>query len=476
MSADSGADHGMRLTVTASEHRKVTDLFLLYASAACFFLGFMLLCAGARWDWIPGHITPLYALLRPHPLTLRHLIPLALCLVYLGALSKIGRIETSTLLTLVFFVVTSLLLSLAVASMNTGFAEVGAPFERYGLDYYGDVPLVRSPGQFIRDFAELRPHLSMHGKTHPPGPIILLWVFWRLSAGEPLQVAVWVVALASLTVVPLFLFVRDLAGREAATAAAALYVVTPTIILYNATSMNAVYALFAVTTMFLFFRAMDRRTAVYAPLAGLAFALTVFMSYDMAILGIFFAVIFLFSVFDSSCRRKSVIAAALMLATFVAFYGVLYLATGFNAVSSLMAAIGQVHKDLLYMELHTPRASYWIWRFGNPFEVFFFAGIPVAVLFVAEWVTRLRTRGSRSRADSYLIAALVMLVVFNFAYLGKSENARVSSFYFPFIIVPASLYLLRVIRETNSRTALYATVMLLFAQTWLMETLLDMYW
>jgi hypothetical protein len=42
--------------------------------------------------------------------------------------------------------------------------------------------------------------------------------------------------------------------------------------------------------------------------------------------------------------------------------------------------------------------------------------------------------------------------------------------------VPASLYLLRVIRETNSRTALYATVMLLFAQTWLMETLLDMYW
>ena len=466
----------MTLGVTAREPTKVTELRLLYVVAACGFLGFMLLCVAAHWTWIPRHVTPLYALFRPHPLTLRHLIPVAFCLLYIAALTRIDRISTSTLVTLVFFVVTSLLLSLAVASMNTGFAEVGAPFERYGLDYYGDVPLVRSPGQFLRDFAELRPHLSMHARTHPPGPILVLWVFWRLSGGDVLQVATWVVALASLTVVPLYLFARDLAGREAATTAAALYVVTPTIILYNATSMNAVYALFAVTTMFLFFRAMDRQTVIYAPLAGLAFAITVFMSYDMAILGIFFAVIFLFSVFDSSCRRKSVIAAALMLATFVAFYGVLYLATGFNGVSSLVAAVKQVHNDLVYMELYTPRASYWRWRLGNPFEVFFFAGIPVTVLFLAEWLTRLRARAARSRADKYLIAALVMLVVFNFAYLGKSENARISGFYFPFIIVPASLYLLRAIRETNSQTVLYVTVALLFAQTWLMETLLYTYW
>ncbi len=462
--------------MTSSKHLTLKELLLLYAAAACFFLGFMLLCVGMRWNWIPGHVTPLYALFKPQALTLRHLIPVVLCLLYLAALSKVDRINTSTLLTLAFFVVTSLLFSLAIASMNSGFAEVGAPFGRYGLDYYGDVPLVRSPGQFLRDFAELRPHMSMHAKTHPPGPILLLWVLWRLTAGETLQVAVWVVALASLTVVPLYMFARDLAGREAATAAAALYVVTPTIILYNATSMNAVYALFAVTTIFLFFRAMDRKTKVYAPLAGLAFALTVFMSYDMAILGIFFAVIFFLGVFDPARRRQTMLATALMLATFVAFYGLLLLTTGFNFASSLREAVAQVHMDLHNMELYTPRASYWIWRFGNPFEVLFFAGIPVAVLFALEWANRARAGTSRSRTDKYLIAAFVMLVVFNFAYLGKSENARVSSFYFPFIIVPASLYLLRTVRETNSRTALYATVLVLFVQTWLMETLLYMYW
>ncbi len=462
--------------MTLKLERRTTVLLVLYAGAACFFLGFLLLCAAAHWDWLPGHVTPLYALWQPHALTLRHLVPPALFLVFLAVLHKVGQPGTSTLLTLVFFVVVSLMFSLATAAMNTGFAEVGVPFARHGLEYYGDIPSVKSPGHFLRNFADIRPHLSMHGRTHPPGPILFLWALGFLTGGELVNVATGVVVIASLTVVPLYLFARDLAGRESALVAATLYVVTPTIVMHNATSMNAVYALFTVTTIFLFFRAMDRRTVVYAPLMGFAFAMTFFMSFDLANLGTFFAAVFFFSIVDSSRRRKTLIATALMLATFVAFYLVLYWMTGFNVVSALRTAVVQVREDLYYMELYTPRASYWVWRFGNPFEVLFFAGIPVAVLFFGEWIARVRAKTWQSRPDKYLIAALVMLVVFNFTYLGKSENARVSSYYFPFIIVPASLYLLRVIRETSSRTMLYVTAALLFAQTWLMETLLYIYW
>jgi len=69
-----------------------------------------------------------------------------------------------------------------------------------------------------------------------------------------------------------------------------------------------------------------------------------------------------------------------------------------------------------------------------------------------------------------------MLVVFNFTYLGKSEMARVSGFYFPFILVPAALYLQRTADETQSCLAPDISTMLLLAQTWMMETLLYMYW
>jgi len=451
-------------------------VFVLYGTAACLFVLLIVWCTVARQDWMPGHVVPLYAVLQLHPISVRHLIPLVVGAVYLVALRRIRGPGTPLWLILAVLVTTSVLLDLAVASMNSGYREVAAPFERYGLEYYGDVPFVRNPVQFLREFTELRPHMSMHARTHPPGPILLLWTLSLVTGGNLLVVATCVVALASLTVVPMYMFTRDLAGREAALTCASIYVVVPTTVLYNATSMNAVYALFAVTAVWLFYRAMDGDRLIYAPLMGLTFALTLFMSYDMANLGTFFAAMFFLSVFDPARTRKTLRATGLMLASFITFYVVLYFTTGFNVVTSVAAAVGQVREDLFFMELYTPRASYWVWRFGNPVEMLFFAGVPVTALFFAEWTARLRTGAWRSRIDRYLIAGLAMLVVFNFTYLGKSEMARVSGFFLPFIIVPAALYLDRAVRQSGSTMSVTVSIGLLLVQTWLMETLLYIYW
>jgi len=452
------------------------NLVVMYAIAALVFLATMVWWSIRHPDWIPDHVVPLYAALRPSPLSFRHLIPLAIGVVYVVALGKVRKAETPRWLVLTVLVATSLLLSLAICSMNRGYREVAAPFARYGLEYYGDIPSVRNPVHFLRNFEDIRPHLSMHGRTHPPGPIIMLWVLSFLTGGNALIVATLVVALASLTVIPLYMFTHDLAGRDVARICASLYVVVPTVVLYNATSMNAVYALFSVTAIWLFYRAMDRNAYVYGPLAGLAIALTFFMSYDMANLGTFFFVVFVFGVFEKARIRYTITATSLMALTFICFYMFLYGTTGFNVIRSLYSAVHQVREDLFFMETYTPRASYWIWRFANPVEVMFFAGIPVTVMFLAEWVSRLAAGAWRSRTDKYLIAGLAMMLVFNFTYLGKSEQARVSGFYFPFIIVPAAIYLHRVARQSGSEKIVTLSVALLLAQTWLMETLLYMYW
>ena len=451
-------------------------LFVLYGVAACLFVAIISWCTVVHQDWLPQHVVPLYALWLPRMLSLRHLVPILIGAVYLVALRRIRKTETPVWLVLTVLVLTSVALDLAVSSMNDGYQSVAAPFKRYGLEYYGDVPLVKNPAHFLENFLDIRPHLSMHGRTHPPGPLVLLWMLWLFTGGSMTIVATCVVVLASLTVIPMYLYTRSLAGRDAALTCASLYIVVPTIVLYNAMSMNAVYALFAVTTIWLFYRAMDSDRLLYAPLMGLAFALTFFMSYDMANLGTYFTVVFVFSMFDASRRRYTIIATTIAAATFVAFYLVLYFTTGFNVVTSLTAAVEQVREDLFFMETYTPRASYWIWRFANPVEVLFFAGVPVTVLFFAEWTSRLRTKAWRSRADIHLIAGLAMLIVFNFMYLGKSEMARVSGFYFPFIIAPAALYLHRMSDRKGSYCIVCVTAGLLLAQTWLMETLLYIYW
>jgi len=299
-------------------------LFVLYGAAACLFLMFIGWCTVTRQEWMPGHVVPLYALWLPHMPSLRHLVPILIGAVYLIALRRIRKAETPVWLVLTTLVLTSIALDLAVASMNDGYQSVAAPFERYGLEYYGDVPLVRHPAHFLRNFLEIRPHLSMHGRTHPPGPLVLLWVLWFFTGGSVTIVTTCVVALASLTVIPMYLYTRDLAGRDAALTCASLYIVVPTVALYNATSMNAVYALFAITTIWLFYRAMDSDKLWYTPLMGLAFALTFFMSYDMANLGTYFTVVFVFSMFDPSRRRYAIVATTVAAVTFVAFYLVLY--------------------------------------------------------------------------------------------------------------------------------------------------------
>ncbi len=459
---------------------KARTLFVLYGVAACGFVAFIAWCTATHDEWLPGHVVPLYARWQPYVPNLRHLIPILIGVAYLFAVRRLRKPETPLWQVLAVLVLTSVALDLTIASMNEGYGAVSAPFDRYGYEYYSDVPNVRriagNPVDFLRYFDEIRPDLSMHGRTHPPGAILLLWAFWPVTGGNALCIATLMVVLASFTVIPMYMFTRDLAGRDAALTCASLYVVVPTVVLYNATSMNAVYALFGVTTIWLFYKAMDGVKLRYASLMGLAFALTFFMSYDMANLGTYFAVVFLFGIFDPSRKRRTVVATALAAATFVAFYLALYLTTGFNVVTSFFAAVGQVRQDLFYMNTFTPRAPYWIWRFANPVEVLFYAGVPVTVLFVAEWTTRLRCRMWQSRLDQHLLGALAMLAVFNFTYLGKSEMARVSGFYFPFILVPAALRLERVLDDTSSCRVLDISIMLLLAQTWLMETLLYMYW
>ena len=438
----------------------------------------MAVCPLLGWDWIPGHVTPLCAFLKVKPITVRHAIPpVSFAVFVLGLRYAWGR-SSSPFLLGAALVGSSFALNVAVASMSDGVQAVGRPFTYYGLDYFTDVPFVRTPFQFLRDFSHLRPHFTMHARTHPPGPILILWVLSLLNDGNVLYVGLWTVLFGSMAALPLYWFVRDLTDERTALIAAGLWCVVPTTVLYGATSMNAVYAACSITSLWLFNRAMLRDAWRYGPLAGLAFGLTFFMSFDMGNLGIYCAVMFLLCAANAESRRTATVAAGLCVAAFAAFYSLLYVSTGYNVIVAMRDAVQQVRADLQLMDKLTPRASYWAWRFGNPFEVLFFAGVPTAALLISGLRHSIgNIKIIRENAMGMVIfAGLALMIVFNFTYLGKSEEARVSSFYLVFIIAPATLALRRVLDVTGTTGMLYATLGLMFIQTWLMETLLFTYW
>jgi hypothetical protein len=318
----------------------------------------------------------------------------------------------------------------------------------------------------------------MHSRTHPPGPLLILWVLSLLNDTDPVRVAIAVTALGSLCVIPVYKLASRLSGATFGIKAAILYVFCPTIVLYGAMSLNTLFALVGVTTIACFTSAMltERLAPGRQALAGLCFALTFFMSFDMANLGVFFVVLYLITIKRRGCSMPT-LKAAIMSAAFLAFYGLLWAGTGFNVVQALSDAVGQVREDLAMMAEHTPRASYWLWRIGNPFEVLFFLGIPCAIAFLASWKTIFaKAETINPELCAFCLAGLAMVLVFSVTYLGKSEMARVSSFFFPFMLIPAAKW---IEIQDDSETGIHSlsiTLVLLFVQTWLMEFLLFMYW
>ena len=421
------------------------DLRLLrtYLLAAFCFLGPMILFGVTGWNWIPGHVTPLYAFLMPRHLGIRHLLPPILFLLFLASLGWLRRPQGSAMLQITFLVFFSFVFNVSVAGMNDGLAMIARSFHYYGLDYFGDVPFVRDPIQFLQQFHDIRPHLSMHSRTHPPGPLIVLWVLSLLNDTDPVGVALSVTALGCLGVIPLYHLAKRLSGHEFAIHAAAIYSLCPTIVLYGAMSLNTLFALVAITTLAVFTSALsDERLAPGRQIAaGFCFALTFFMSFDMANLGVFFVVLYLITIRRRGCSGPT-IKAAIMSVAFLGFYALIWAGTGFNVVHALFDAVMQVKEDLAMMEKYTPRASYWLWRVGNPFEVLFFLGIPCATAFLASWKGILHRKSTvLPEFRAFCIAGLVMILVFAMTYLGKSEMARVSSYFFPFMLFPATYWI-----------------------------------
>ena len=73
-------------------------------------------------------------------------------------------------------------MSLALVDGGNGFAApIASPTE-----YLRDVPAVGShPGHFVRTFIEQAPHYSVATRTHPPGPVLLLWALGKLGIHRP---------------------------------------------------------------------------------------------------------------------------------------------------------------------------------------------------------------------------------------------------------------------------------------------------
>jgi dolichyl-phosphate-mannose-protein mannosyltransferase len=372
---------------------------------------------------------------------------------------------------LVGLVLFAVLFPMAVASLRGGPEAISAPYERHQHEYIGDIGKRASIQAFFGDYLEIHPLLSMHAKVHPPGPVAVLWILSMVIFTQgPFGLSIATIVGGALGIVPLYFWCKDMTNRRVAFTCCVLYALMPTIVLFTATSTDILFTPFTITTLFLFWRAMHRRSLLYALGAGAMYAVLSLLSFSLIGVGAFFGFVGLWRLRDKEMRRAVLQTAVVMLAAFLAVHFAVRWWSGFDVVECFHVCKAQFDTDQANLDKVTPRFPSWTWKLVNPACWFVFAGIPVSVLFL--W--RVRCPGQTSRG--LFVVFLLTLVVFDFLYLARGEGERSAMYIMPFIALPAAHVLDELGRAGRSLAPMAATVTFLALQCWVLESFIYTYW
>jgi hypothetical protein len=148
------------------------------------------------------------------------------------------RLRWRRLLLLSYAAALAWALALAVVDGGNGLAYPIAN----AREYLRDLPAVGGdPAGFVRHFVANAAHYSVATRTHPPGPVLLLWLLRRAGIARPSTIGVVVTALGCVTVPAVAVAMRSLCGEVAARRLLPVLVLAPYAV-WVAVSMDGVTA------------------------------------------------------------------------------------------------------------------------------------------------------------------------------------------------------------------------------------------
>jgi hypothetical protein len=312
--------------------------------------------------------------------------------------------------------------------------------------------------EFLRAFPDRLPSLPFHATGHPAGATVLYELLGRVWPGIQ-GAAVLTVALGSLGAVNVAGFARDELGEKGGRWALALWTLSPVVVLYTATSADAVFAVVLAGAALASHRGLMRRSPAWSLAGGALLWLASMLTYSSVLLLVFLLVAATGRLRE---QRAWVLAwAALSAVTTLGLAGLLWLATGHDPLASL-AAVYQAY-SAAPGSAHRP---YTVYALGNVVAFGGMLGIPLLAALAARAVAVVRQR-SWASADA---AALAMLLAGGAWGFSRGEVERIFLFMVPLVLVPAVRQLLA------WRVRLPVVAALLLAQTVAVQVLLFTRW
>jgi hypothetical protein len=367
-------------------------------------------------------------------------VPIVLVVAAVIALPKALRAPTWAFLALAVLFVWVLSVTLAVqagrAGTFHGCCEAGygtaltRPLERR-TDYLVNVPLVRKVGPqwFDQQYPYLaRPvkgRLSLRAQTHPPGAVLLLWVLTGVTHDNLVGTALIVVLIGAAGAVPTYWLARELHGERIARLAVVLFAASPALLLYTATSMDAVFMTVIAAAAAALVRAP--RSDAWAALAGALVVAALVMTYAalvLAVVGIGAATMAWRRQRWPRMIRRGVVAAAVAVLAVWAVHRYV----GIDLVACFRISARIQREYAAYRD-----RPYWFWVFGSVVAFLLAAGVALTALLVRQTVDRWRAR--RPGFETVVWSVMVVSAVFG---LVRGETEHIWQFMVPMVAAAAA--------------------------------------
>lgn len=293
---------------------------------------------------------------------------------------------------------------------------------------------------YLDRFAELVPSLPINVGGHPPGIVLAMDAFGITTA--PRLAAVCIAAVAVTAPLTARLAAVAGLGAERARLAGVLAALSPSLLLFGMTSIDAVLAAIGTATAALLIAPRTRILGV------LAFAAITFFGWSLLAIGFFAAVV----VGLREGVRPALLLAAACGAAFLALNGALALLFGYDALGTLLATSKYYEKSLARIR------PYAYWLFGSPVAW----GLMMGPVVAGGWLVAAR----RGHAAAVALAAVILVAAV--AGFTKAEVERIWLSFVPLACVGAAA-VLPVARTRAIAATLVAqavVVSLLFQTIW----------
>lgn len=319
--------------------------------------------------------------------------------------------------------------------------------------YYHDAVEITDAGEFFRNYNAIQPTLHMHARTHPPGPVLLIYALNR-ALKEPALISL-AIAVAATTAAAWFFYnllaaelPRDLAGFTTF-----LFLLLPSVQIYYLATIDALVAALLLGVFYCFKRETVLHLFASAALLTISFMLTFLTLWIIPVL-----------VAYELIRRRNIIRASALILAVVAVYVAIYFASGFNLLASFRTA-SAIENEHGFMLLHNP-LDYLVSRLQSIGEVVLFLGPYLCLLFVRS------IRESARHLEAWLALGSFMLLLAAGTFR-VGETARVCNFLYPLLLLPIARYLHQ--RNTNG-AGKTQVAWLVFGQTILMQAAGSYFW